>query len=68
MAKQFTAIMAQEAIIGSTINSQADDLESNSGVKGYCGECERDTATLPLSLCFISLLPIPESMGFSVYS
>lgn len=29
MAKQFTAIMAQEAIIGPTINSQVDGLESN---------------------------------------
>lgn len=42
MAKQFTAIMAQEAIIGSTINSQADGLESNIGGKGYCGELDRD--------------------------
>lgn len=29
MAKQFTAIMALEAIIGPTINSQVDGLESN---------------------------------------
>lgn len=29
MAKQFTAIMTQEAIIGPTINSQVDGLESN---------------------------------------
>lgn len=34
MAKQFTAIMASEAIIGPTINSQADGLESNTGRKG----------------------------------
>ena len=40
MAKQFTAIMAREAIIGPTINSQADGLESNIGRKGYCGELE----------------------------
>lgn len=42
MAKQFTAIMAREAIIGPTINSQVDGLERNIGRKGYCGELERE--------------------------
>lgn len=40
MAKQFTAIMAREAIIGPTINSQGYSLESNIGRKGYCGELD----------------------------
>lgn len=42
MAKQFTAIMAREAIIGPTINSQVDGLEYNTRRKGYCGELERE--------------------------
>lgn len=42
MAKQFTAIMAREAIIGPTINSQVDGLECNTRRKGYCGELERE--------------------------
>lgn len=46
MAKQFTAIMAREAIIGPTINSQADGFESHIGRKGYCGELERNARDL----------------------
>ena len=57
MAKQFTAIMAREAIIGPTINSQADGSESNIGRKGYCGELEREIKGRGLSfyLCFTSV-------------
>lgn len=50
MATQFTAIMAREAIIGPTINSQAGSLESNIGEKGYCGELEREIKGIGLYL------------------
>ena len=77
MAKQFTAIMAREAIIGPTINSQVDGLESNIGRKGYCGELEREIKgrglsfylfSLPLSL-FSTLIPLfPSSLqSFSLF-
>lgn len=54
MAKQFTAIMAWEAIIGPTINSQVDGLESNIGRKGYCGELEREIKGRGLSFYLFS--------------
>lgn len=77
MAKQFTAIMAWEAIIGPTINSQVDGLESNIRRKGYCGELEREIKgrglsfylfSLPLSL-FFTLIPLfPSSLqSFSLF-
>lgn len=49
MAKQFTAIMAREAIIGPTINSQVDGSESNIGRKGYCRELQREIKSRGLS-------------------
>lgn len=67
MAKQFTAIMAREAIIGPTINSQADGLERNIGRKGYCGELEGKGGGLSFYLCIppsLSLVSPPPTPLF----
>lgn len=56
MAKQFTAIMTQEAIIGPTINSQVDGLESNIRAtleERVIGELERKGGEV-----------LPSSQGF----